>query len=203
MVVSALPSTTSAPSTTPQTAQSSGGLVKPDFKIPTIPATASGGDLFDNRTAATKLLMAVGSGNLKGGGRKMKGKTKYKKSRNNIVKVMKGCNTKRTKKNKRIFRGGNMVTPTKVGGEIEVPIPGGASPTQVSILKGLTNNLLQAQVLSSNKAPDIPRIVSSKFTGGGIINNSRYKKTNYKLLRYKKSIGRKSRNRSRCHKHKI
>ena len=203
MSVSALPSTTTAPSTTSHTTQASGGIVPTSFKLPSMPAVASGGVLFDNRMEATKQLMYVGSGNLKGGGKKMKRKTKYKKSRNHITNVMKGCNAKKTKKNKRIFRGGNMVTPTKVGGEIEVPIPGGASPTQVSILKGLTNNLLKTQLLSTNIPPDIPRILSSKFTGGGIINNSRYKKTNYKLLRYKKSIGRKSRNRSRCHKHKI
>lgn len=202
MSVSALPSTTTAPSTTPPTAQTSGGIVPTSFKLPSMPAVASGSDLFDSRMEATKQLMAVGSGNLKGGGKKMKMKTKYKKSRNHITKVMKGCNTKRTKKNKRIFRGGDLVTPTKIGGKIEVPIPDGASPTQVSILKGLTDNLLQAQVLASNKPPPMQQIIPSKFAGGGNVNRSRYKnkKTNQKRLRYKKSIGRRSR--SRRHKHR-
>ena len=202
MAVSALPSTTSAPSTTPPT-QSSGGIVKPDFKLPVMPAVASGNDLFNTRMDATKLLMAAGSGNLKGGGRKLKGKTKYKKSRNHIVKVMKGCNTKRTKKNKRIFRGGNMVTPTKVGDDkIEVIAPDTATKTQVGILKSLTDNLLKTQVLATNTPPSIPQLEKSRFVGGGNANKSRYKnkKTNQKRLRYKKSIGRRSR--SRRHKHR-
>jgi hypothetical protein len=202
MAVSALPSTTSAPSTTPPTAQSSGGIVKPEFKLPAMPAAPSGIDLFNNRMDATKLLIAAGSGNLKGGGRKLKGKTKYKKSRNHIVKVMKGCNTKRTKKNKRIFRGGNMVTPTIVKNEIEVTAPDTASKAQVGILKSLTDNLLKTQVLATNIPPDIQQLAKSRFVGGGNANKSRYKnkKTNQKRLRYKKSIGRRSR--SRRHKHR-
>jgi hypothetical protein len=202
MSVSALPSTTNPPSTTPPTAPLSGGIVKPDFKIPLMPAEASSNDLFNNRIEATKLLMAAGSGNLKGGGRKMKGKTKYKKSRNHIVKVMKGCNTKRTKKNKRIFRGGNMVTPTKVANEIEIIAPDTASKTQIGILKSLTDNLFKTQVLATNIPPAIPQLEKSRFAGGGYVNKSRHKnkKTNQKRLRYKRSIGRRSR--SRRHKHR-
>ena len=200
MSVSALPSTTTPPNT-----QSAGvGIVPIDFKLPSMPAVAQGGDLFNNRMEATKLLMAAGSGNLKGGGRKMKGRTKYNKSRNHIIKVMKGCNSKRTKKNKRIFIGGDLVSPTKVGNMIEVPVPDGASGTQASILKALTDNLLKTQVLVSNRPPPIQPLEKSRFAGGGNVNKSRYKnkRTNQKRLRYKKSIGRRSRSRSRRYKHR-
>jgi hypothetical protein len=200
MAVSSLPATTTPPAT-----QSAGvGIIPTKFQLPTMPAVADGGQLFDNRMEATKLLMNAGTGNLKGGGNKRNKKTKYKKSRNHIVKVMKGCNNKKTKKNKMIFRGGsNLITPAVTGGKIEVPVPAGASQTQTSILSNLTTNLLKMQVLGSNIPAPIPDIKPSKFAGGGV-NNSRYKnrKTNQKRLRYKKSIGRRSRSRSRHYKHR-
>jgi hypothetical protein len=200
MAVSSLPATT-----TPPGAQSAGvGIVPTKFQLPTMPAVADGGQLFDNRMEATKLLMNAGTGNLKGGGNKRNKKTKYKKNRNHIVKVMKGCNNKKTKKNKMIFRGGaNLITPSITRGEIEVSVPVGASQTQTSILANLTKSLLNTQVLASN-IPDKPPVIKpSSFMGGGV-NNSRYKnrKTNQKRLRYKKSIGRRSRSRSRHYKHR-
>lgn len=196
MSVSSLPATTTPPAT-----QSAGvgGIIPTKFQIPAMPAVADGGQLFDNRMEATKLLMNAGTGNLKGGGNKKIKKTKYKKSRNHIVKVMRGCN-KKTKKNKMIFRGGaNLITPSITKGEIEVSVPVGASPTGTSVLSDLTTQLLKAQVLNSNVPPPIPTIIPSKFMGGGNVNSSRYKnrKTNQKRLRYKKSIGRRSRSRSR------
>lgn len=196
MSVSSLPATTTPPAT-----QSAGvgGIIPTKFQIPAMPAVADGGQLFDNRMEATKLLMNAGTGNLKGGGNKKIKKTKYKKSRNHIVKVMRGCN-KKTKKNKMIFRGGaNLITPSITKGEIEVSVPVGASPTGTSVLSNLTTQLLKAQVLNSNVPPPIPTIIPSKFMGGGNVNSSRYKnrKTNQKRLRYKKSIGRRSRSRSR------
>jgi hypothetical protein len=197
MSVSSLPATTTPPAT-----QSAGvgGIVPTNFQIPAMPAVHDGGQLFDNRMEATKLLMNAGTGNLKGGGKKNIKKTKYKKSRNHIVKVMRGCNNKKTKKNKMIFRGGaNLITPSITGGKIEVSVPVGASQTQTSVLSNLTTQFLKAQVLNSNIPPPIPAIIPSKFVGGGNVNRSRYKnrKTNQKRLRYKKSIGRRSRSRSR------
>jgi hypothetical protein len=203
MSVSSLPATTTPPAT-----QSAGvgGIIPTKFQIPAMPAVANGGQLFDNRMEATKLLMSAGTGNLKGGGKKKIKKTKYKKSRNHIVKVMRGCNNKKTKKNKMIFRGGaSLITPSITSGEIEVPVPVGASPTQTSVLSNLTTQFLKAQVLNSNIPPPIPTIIPSKFMGGGgIVNSSRYKnrKTNQKRLRYKKSIGRRSRSRRRHYKHR-
>lgn len=202
MAVSSLPSTTTPPAT--QAAANGVGIVPTKFQLPSMPAQANGSQLFDNRMESTKLLMNAGTGNLKGGGNKRNKKTKYKKSRNHIVKVMKGCNNKKTKKNKMIFRGGsNLISPAVTSGKIEVPVPVGASQTQTSILSDLTSHLLKAQVLGSNIPPAPPAIVPSKFAGGGV-NNSRYKhrKTNQKRLRYKKSIGRRSRSKSRHYKHR-
>ena len=51
MAVSSLPATT-----TPPGAQSAGvGIVPTKFQLPTMPAVADGGQLFDNRMEATKL----------------------------------------------------------------------------------------------------------------------------------------------------
>lgn len=206
MSVSSLPATKTPPAT-----QSAGvgGIIPTKFQIPAMPAVADGGQLFDNRMEATKLLMNAGTGNLKGGGNKKIKKTKYKKSRNHIIKVMRGCN-KKTKKNKMIFRGGaNLITPSTTKGEIEVSVPVGASPTGTSVLSNLTTQLLKAQVLNSNIPPAIPSIIPSTFISskpmkGGNVNRSRYKnrKTNQKRLRYKKSIGRRSRSRRRHYNHR-
>mgnify|MGYP003350612447 CR=1 FL=1 len=73
------------------------GITTPKLELPVMPAVASGDQVFENRMSATQALMQVGSGNLMGGGRKIK----YKTHRNHIKKVMKGCNSKRTKKYKK------------------------------------------------------------------------------------------------------
>jgi hypothetical protein len=114
---------------------------------------------------------------------------------------MKGCSNKKTRKyrhgknkrnNKRIFRGGNNITPSVTGGKVEISIPGGASSDQIGTLKALSGGLFASQGLFENKPPQSPPPTVSNFAGGGM---SRRKMMNYRRLRYKKSIGRKSRSR--------
>jgi hypothetical protein len=113
---------------------------------------------------------------------------------------MKGCNSKKTRRHnknkrrgKRIFRGGNSITPAVTGGgQIELTMPGGSSPTQVGALQDLTKGLLDAQTTAGNIPPSIPAVTTSNFSGGGV-STRRRRNTKYRRLRYKKSIGRKSR----------
>jgi hypothetical protein len=116
---------------------------------------------------------------------------------------MKGCNSKKTRRHnkkkrqgKRIFRGGNNITPAVTGGKIELTMPGGSSPTQIETLKTLTGGLGAAQVASANIAPPVPVLATSNFSGGGV-SRRRHRNTKYRRLRYKKSIGRKSRSHRR------
>lgn len=174
---------------------SKAGIETPVLTLPSIPATASGEDNYNTRMGATTSLMQVGNGKLAGGG--------YRRHRNNVTKVMKGCNNKKTRRhnkkkrhNKRIFRGGSSsITPEVVGGKIQLPVPEGASGGQVGTLKELTGGLLDAQTVAANKPPTImPPVVVSKFSGGGI-SRRRHRRTKYRRLRYKKSIGRRGRSR--------
>lgn len=174
---------------------SNAGIETPVFTVPSIPFVASGGDNYNARTAATESLMKVGNGNLAGGG--------YRRRRNNVTKVMKGCNNKKTRRhnkkkrhNKRIFRGGSSsITPEVVGDKIELSVPGGASGGQIDTLKELTGGLFDAQTVAANKPSTImPPIVVSNFSGGGI-SRRRHRRTKYRRLRYKKSIGRRGRSR--------
>ena len=183
-----LPNTTSSAAASQQ-----GGIVSGDYKLPSIPLVASGGDNYNARTAATQSFMQVGNGKLAGGG--------YRRRRNNVTKVMKGCSNKKTRRhnkkkrnNKRIFRGGASITPEVVGGKIQLPVPEGASGGQVGTLKELTSVLLDAQTVAANKPPTMPPIVVSNFSGGGI-SRRRHRRTKYRRLRYKKSIGRRGRSR--------
>ena len=180
-----LPNTTSAPA----------------LGLPPMPAVASGGDIYNARMDATKALMQAGNGSLKGGsgGRNRKYKTKItgrvKLRRNNVTKVMKGCSNKKTSK-----RGGaGGISPAS---QIEVPIPGGSSPTQANTLASLSGGLLKLQQQAANVAPASPPLVKTMFSGGGGRGGKRgHRKTNrktnkrYRRLRYKKSIGRKGRSR--------
>ena len=64
-----------------------------------------------------------------------------------------------------------------------------------STLKELTGGLFVAQTVAANKPPTImPPIVASNFSGGGI-SRRRHRRTKYRRLRYKKSIGRRGRSR--------
>jgi hypothetical protein len=191
-----LPPTTSSADATQQ-----GGIKPPIITIPSIPFVASGDDNYNARTAATESLMRVGNGKLAGGG--------FRRRRNNVTKVMKGCSNKKTRRhnkkkrhNKRIFRGGSSsITPEVVGDKIELPVPGGASAGQVGTLKELTGGLFAAQTVAANKPPTImPPIVVSNFSGGGI-SRRRHRRTKYRRLRYKKSIGRRGRSRRHSGRH--
>ena len=166
--------------------------------LPPIQAVTSGGQIYDNRMTATTLLHALSGG---GGGFRMKRKTIRGRDYNNITKVMKGCSSKKTRRHnkkkrhgKRMFRGGANITPAVTGGRVEIPIPGGASPQQAAVLKELTGGLFAAQTVGGNIAPSIPAPSSaaSRFSGGGL-SRRRHRNTKYRRLRYKKSIGRKSR----------
>jgi hypothetical protein len=175
------------------------GITTPKLELPVMPSVASGDQVFENRMSATQALMKVGSGNLMGGGRKIK----YKTHKNHIKKVMRGCNNnKRTKKykNKRKFIGGaNAISPSIVGNKVEVPIPDGATPDQIAVLKELTSGLLQSQTVNANIPPPAPALMKSQFSGGGGMKKKLKhgnKKTNHRKLRHKKSIARKSRFRS-------
>ena len=182
-VQSSLPTTTTAPA----------------LGLPPMPAVASGGDIYNARMDATKALMQAGNGSLKGGSggsggkyRKHKTNGRVKLRRNNITKVMKGCSNKKTSK-----RGGaGGISPAS---QVEVPIPGGSSTTQVNTLASLSDGLLKLQQQAGNIAPASPPPVKTMFSGGGGKRGHRKtnRKTNkrYRRLRYKKSIGRKGRSR--------
>ena len=190
-VSSLLPATTTNAAATQQ--EQGGGIVPGDYNLPSMPAVTGGADNYNARMAATESLMQAGNGKLAGGG--------YRRRRNNVTKVMKGCSNKKTRRhnkkkrhNKRIFRGGASITPAVMGGKIELPVPGGASGSQIDTLKTLTGGLLDVQTAAGNIPPPIPTVVQSKFSGGGI-SRRRHRRTKYRRLRYKKSIGRRGRSR--------
>jgi hypothetical protein len=189
-----LPNTTTAGDTTDRV-----------LGLPPIPAVTGGAQIYNNRVAATQALVEVGNGgSLRGGGRfRMKRNTIHRRNYNNITKVMKGCSSKKTRRHnkkkrhgKRMFRGGaaNITPAVTGGGQIQLNMPGGASQYQQEVLKSLTGGLFAAQTAGTNTAPYMPAPSSaaSKFTGGGL-SRRRHRNTKYRRLRYKKSIGRKSR----------
>lgn len=189
--------------TTPSSSGQHGGagITPPKLELPPMPAVPQPDAIYDSRVQATADLTKLGNGTLSGGGKRKKGRrTLYKRKGNHVTKVMRGCSRKYTKKykGKRVFRGGaEMVAPSLVSGKISVPIPDSASLTQVETLKNLTSGLMDAQVVGSNIPPTLPKLIESKFSGGGMLNKSKHrsKKTKHRMLRYKKSIGRKSRSR--------
>jgi hypothetical protein len=174
------------------TSSLTGGITPVSLSIPAMPAVTGGAQNYENRMASTEALSAVANGgNLSGGGKRRR--------RNNVTKVMKGCNSKKTRRHnkkkrqgKRIFRGGSNITPAVTGGKIELTMPGGSSPTQIETLQTLTSGLGAAQVAGANIPPSIPAVTTSNFSGGGV-SRRRRRNTKYRRLRYKKSIGRKSR----------
>jgi hypothetical protein len=175
---------------------STGGITAPSLSIPAMPAVTGGAQNFANRLESAQALPQVGNGSLSGGG-----KRRY---RNHVTKVMKGCSNKKTRRHnkkkrhgKRIFRGGNNITPAVTGGgQIELTMPGGSSPTQVGALQNLTEELFNAQTAAGNKPGLPPTLATSNFSGGGV-SRRRRRNTKYRRLRYKKSIGRKSRSHRR------
>ena len=174
---------------------STGGITPVSLSIPAMPAVTGGAENYANRMASTRAFTQVGNGNFSGGGKRRR--------RNNVTKVMKGCNSKKTRRHnkkkrqgKRIFRGGSNITPAVTGGKIELTMPGGSSPTQIETLQTLTSGLGAAQVASANIAPPVPVLATSNFSGGGV-SRRRHRNTKYRRLRYKKSIGRKSRSHRR------
>ena len=191
MVVSSLPTTTTNAAATQQ-----GGIMPANYNMPSMPAVTGGAQNYANRMAATTSLMQAGNGNLAGGG--------YRRRRNHVTKVMKGCSNKKTRRHnkkkrhgKRIFRGGNNITPAVTGGKIELTMPSGSSPSQIETLQTLTSGLGAAQVAGANIAPSIPTLATSNFLKGGGVSRRRHRNTKYRRLRYKKSIGRKSRSHRR------
>jgi len=177
------------------TSSLTGGITPVSLSIPAMPAVTGGAQNYENRMASTQALTQVGNGSLSGGGKRRR--------RNNVTKVMKGCNSKKTRRHnkkkrhgKRIFRGGSNITPAVTGGKIELTMPGGSSPTQIETLRTLTGGLGAAQVASANIAPSVPVLATSNFSGGGV-SRRRHRNTKYRRLRYKKSIGRKSRSHRR------
>ena len=192
-----LPASTSVAVATEQ-----GGIKPPVFQLPSMPAVTGGAQNYDNRMTATQSLMGVGNGNLAGGG--------YRRRRNHVTKVMKGCSSKKTRRNnknkrhnKRLFRGGANISPTVVSGKIDLPIPGGASGTQVEALKTLTGGLFDAQTAAANLPPPMPKAVVGMFSGGGRTHRrmNKHRRTKYRRLRYKKSIGRRGRSRRHSGRH--
>ena len=183
-----------------------GGIQQVRLEIPQIPAVTGGAQNYDNRMAATQALVGAGNGSLMGGGRfRMKRKTIRGRDYNNITKVMKGCSSKKTRRHnkkkrhgKRMFRGGANITPAVTGDQIQLNMPGGASPHQINTLKSLTGGLFAAQTAGTNTVPSIPATspAASRFSGGGL-SRRRHRNTKYRRLRYKKSIGRKSRSHRR------
>ena len=197
MVVSSLPTSTTNAAATQQ-----GGIMPGDYKLPSIPAVTGGAQNYENRMAATQSLMQAGNGNLAGGG--------YRRRRNHVTKVMKGCSNKRTRRNnknkrhnKRLFRGGANITPAVTGGKVEITMPGGASNTQADALKTLTGGLLDAQTAAANVPPEMPKPVVGMFSGGGRTRKrmNKHRRTKYRRLRYKKSIGRRGRSRRHSGRH--
>jgi hypothetical protein len=196
-VSSLLPATTTNTAATQQ--EQSGGIIPADYKVPSMPAVTSGAQNYEIRMDATESLMKAGNGNLAGGG--------FHRRRNNVTKVMKGCNNNKTRRhnkkkrhNKRLFRGGASITPAVVSGKIELTVPETASGGQVDTLKTLTSGLLDIQTAAGNIPPPIPTVVQSKFSGGGI-SRRRHRRTKYRRLRYKKSIGRRGRSRRHSSRH--
>ena len=196
-VSSLLPATT-----TNATATQQGGIMPANYNMPSMPAVTGGAQNYDNRMAATQSLMQAGNGNLAGGG--------YRRRRNHVTKVMKGCSSKKTRRNnknkrhnKRLFRGGANISPTVVGGKIELPVPGGASGDQIGALKTLTSGLLDAQTAGANLPPAMPTPVAGMFSGGGRTHRrmNKHRRTKYRRLRYKKSIGRRGRSRRHSGRH--
>ena len=187
------------PATTSATSAMQGGIVPTNIQLPNIPAVTGGAQNYENRMAATQNLMRAGDGSLAGGGYRKKRKTIHKRRYSSVMKVMKGCSSKKTRRhnknkrhNKRVLRGGDNITPTIIGGKVELPVPGGASGSQVDVLKTLTGGLMDLSVQGGNTPPSIPAPVQQKFSGGGI---TRHRSTKYRRLRYKKSIGRRGRSR--------
>lgn len=177
------------------TSSLTGGITPAKFSMPAMPAVTPGDVNYNNRISAITAFTQVGNGNFSGGGKR--------RHRNNVTKVMKGCNSKKTRRHnkkkrhgKRIFRGGSNITPAVTGGKIELTMPGGSSPSQVETLQSLTGGLFDAQTSGGNIAPAIPTLVTSNFSGGGV-SRRRHRNTKYRRLRYKKSIGRKSRSHRR------
>jgi hypothetical protein len=182
-----------------------GGIKPPALLIPAMPAVTGGAQNYENRMAATRSLMQTGNGNLAGGG--------YRRHRNHITKVMKGCSNKKTcrnnknkRHNNRLFRGGANISPTVVDGRIELPVPSGASADQINGLKTLTGGLLDAQTAAGNIPPPIPQPVVGMFSGGGKTHRrhrrmNKHTRTKYRRLRYKKSIGRRGRSRRHSGRH--
>ena len=186
----------------PNTTMAGGIQPAVPLKLPQMQAVTSGGQNYDSRTATTLALVGVGNGSLRGGGRfRMKRKTIRGRDYNNITKVMKGCSSKKTRRHnkkkrhgKRMFRGGANITPAVTGDQIQLNMPGGASSEQAAVLKSLTRGLFAAQTAATNTVPSMPAPSSaaSRFSGGGL-SRRRHRNTKYRRLRYKKSIGRKSR----------
>jgi hypothetical protein len=196
-VSSNLPATTSASSVMQQ-----GGIKPADIVIPAMPAVTGGAQNYETRMAATQSFTQLGSGNLAGGGYRKKRKTIYKRRYNNVTKVMKGCNGKKTRRhkknkrhNKRVFRGGSNISPNIIGDKVEINVPLGASGGQTDTLKSLTTALMDANTQVKNFSPRVP---TSNFSGGGI---TRHRSTKYRRLRYKKSIGRRGRSRRHSGRH--
>jgi len=197
-VSSLLPATTTSSADATQQEQS-GGIIPADYKVPSMPAVTGGAQNYEDRMAATQSLMQAGNGNLAGGG--------YRRHRNNVTKVMKGCSNKKTRRhnknkrhNKRIFRGGAGITPAVVSGKIELTVPETASGGQVDTLKTLTSGLLDIQTAAGNTPPKMPMVAQSNFSGGGV-SRRRHRRTKYRRLRYKKSIGRRGRSRRHSGRH--
>ena len=180
-----------------------GGITAPPMSLPPMPATTSGSQVYETRMATTEALMQAGNGSLAGGGYRLKRKNTRRRSNGHVKRVMIGCNNKKTKRhkckrqNRRIFRGGagSNISPSVIGGKVELSIPLGSSGGQIETLKSLSSGLLDAQVVGGNVAPTSSPTVASNFKGGGIKRRSmhRHKKTKYRILRHKKSIGRKGR----------
>jgi hypothetical protein len=199
-VSSQLPATTSAASVMQQ-----GGIKPPDISIPGMAAVTGGAQNYENRMAATQSLVQVGNGGLAGGGYRKKRKTIYKRRYNNVTKVMKGCNGKKTRRhkknkrhNKRVFRGGSNISPNIIGGKVEVNVPLGATGGQIETLQTLTKGLMDVQTAAGNIPPPVPKISETNFSGGGM---TRHRSTKYRRLRYKKSIGRRGRSRRHSGRH--
>lgn len=196
---SQLPATTTAASVMQQ-----GGIVPTNIQLPALPAVTGGAQNYENRMAATQNLMRAGDGSLAGGGYRKKRKTIHKRRYSSVMKVMKGCSSKKTRRhnknkrhNKRVLRGGGNITPAITGGKVELPVPLGATGGQIGTLQTLTEGLMDLSVQGGNTPPIPPLPVQQKFSGGGITRHrsTKYRSTKYRRLRYKKSIGRRGRSR--------
>jgi hypothetical protein len=164
-----------------------------------VPALTGGEENYANRMEATRNLMRAGNGSLAGGGYRKKRKTIHKRRYSSVMKVMKGCSSKKSRRhkknkrhNKRVFRGGGNISPNIIGDKVEIDVPLGASGGQINTLKTLTEGLMDLSVQGTNTSPLPPAPVQQKFSGGGI---TRHRSTKYRRLRYKKSIGRRGRSR--------